>query len=152
MTLRRLRCRLAFWLGLLALVVSGLAQNDLSTNVLNAALTSSDSPGSSHGHNHAAGGHLRPDGTWMAGDMGVAAHGHEHTDPAKNGGHSHRGHADCVLCGPLAAMASFTQAPPVLLVLPEARVISVYRSAERAFVFIQPRAAYASRAPPRQQA
>ncbi len=93
-----------------------------------------------------------PDGTWMAGAMGHAAHSDEYTDPAKNGGHSHKGHSDCVLCGPLAAMASFTQPPPVILELPEVSVVTAYRSAEREIVLAAQSAPYASRAPPPQQA
>lgn len=152
MGLRKLRCGLSFWIGMLALLVSGLAQNDLSRNVLDAALTDSSHHGSAHTHDHASGGHFMPDGTWMAGEMGGAAHGDEYTDPAKNGGHSHKGHSDCVLCGPLAAMAAFTHPPLVLLVLPEARPISVYQSAEREIVLASLRAPYASRAPPQPQA
>lgn len=152
MVRRALSRQFVFWLGLLALMVSGLAQNDLSINVLNAALTEPHHDGSAHSHEKAAAGHYMPDGTWMAGDMGGMAHCDEYTDPAKNGGHSHKGHADCVLCGPLAAMASFTQPPPVLLVLPDASVITAYRSAERNIVTTASRAPYASRAPPRQHA
>ena len=151
MGLRKLRCGIAFWLGLLALTVSGLGQNDLSINVLNAALTDIANPDPDHHGQHVS-GHYMPDGTWMAGDMGGMAHCDEYTDPAKNGGHSHKGHSDCVLCGPLAAMASFTQPPPVLLELPEVSVVTAYRSAEREIVLAAQSAPYASRAPPRQQA
>ncbi len=151
MGLRKLRCGIAFLLGLLALMVSGLSQNDLSANVLAAALTETANPDTAHNGQHAA-GHYMPDGTWMAGDMGGTAHCDEHTDPAKNGGHSHKGHSDCVLCGPLAAMAAFTYPPLVLLTLPDARAITVYRSAEHDVVLAATRAPYSSRAPPRQQA
>jgi hypothetical protein len=148
MKVRKLRCGLSFWLGLLALLVSGLAQNDLSRNVIEVALAASPQNGGGHSHDHSSGGHFMPDGTWMAGGMGGAAHNDGYTDPAKNGGHSHKGHADCVLCGPLAAMASFTSPPPILLKLPEVRVITVYRSGESKFLLAAPRAPYASRAPP----
>lgn len=149
MKVRKLRCGLSFWLGLLALLVSGIAQNDLSRNVIEVALAASPQNGGSHSYDHSSGGHFMPDGTWMAGGVGGAAHNDGYTDPAKNGGHSHKGHADCVLCGPLAARASFTSPPPVLLKLPEARVLAVYRSGESKFVLAVPRAPYASRAPPR---
>jgi len=151
MGLRKFRCGIAFWLGLLALTVSGLAQNDLSTNVLAAGLTDPSNPDAAHHDQHAS-GHYMPDGTWMAGDMGGMAHCDEYTDPAKNGGHSHKGHSDCVLCGPLADMAAFTYPPLVLLALPDARAITVYRSAEHDVVLAAARAPYSSRAPPRQQA
>lgn len=150
MGLRKLRCGIAFWLGLLALTVSGLAQNDLSTNVLIASLADAANPDAAH-HGHAS-GHSMPDGTWMAGDMGGMPDRHEYNDPATNGGHSHKGHSDCVLCGPLAAMAAFTQPPPLLLILPDASVITPYRSVERDFVMSALRTPYSSRAPPRQQA
>jgi len=152
MRLRKLCCDLSFWVGLLALLVSGLAQNDLSRNVLDAALTDLSHHGSAHTRDHASGAHYMPDGTWMAGEMGGAAHGDEYTDPAKDGAHSHKGHSDCVLCGPLAAMAAFTHPPLVLLVLPEACAISVYHSAEREIVLASLHAPYASRAPPQRQA
>jgi hypothetical protein len=147
MKVRKHRYGLLLWLGLLALIASAVAQNDLSRNVLDAALTQTQDRESAH-----AGGHYMPDGTWMAGGMGDVAHCDDHTDPAKNDGHSHKGHSDCVLCGPLAAMALFTQSPPVVLSLPNARAITAYRLAERDIVLATVWAPYASRAPPRRQA
>lgn len=156
----------AFWLGLLALTVSGVAQTQLSLNVVEANLT--DSHGA-HGHSHdhggtahdaaeADGGHYMPDGTYMAGPMPGMADTHapndaaHATDPAQSGGHTHKGHADCIMCSLVATMASLTQPPPVAVVAPEALPAPILLISEQEIVRTTPRGPYASRAPPSQQA
>lgn len=95
------RLGFALWLGLLALSVSGTAQTQLSLNVFNATLTDS----------HADGEHTMPDGIYMAGPM--------HDRGSDQQGHTHKGHADCSLCGVVASMAAI--AVPVLdaILVPE---------------------------------
>lgn len=154
----------AFWLGLLALTVSGVAQTQLSLNVVEASLT--DSHGA-HGHSHdhgvaaheaAAGGHYMPDGTYMAGPMPGMSDAHDHTeathaaDPARSGGHTHKGHADCIMCSLVATMASLTQPAPVAVVTPETLPAPILLISEQEIVRTTPRGPYASRAPPSQQA
>ena len=121
----------ALWIGLLALTASGIAQNQLSTNVLVAAINP-DSTG-------AAGGHYMPDGTFMAGPM--------HKAPTQDG-HTHKGHADCALCSVVAAMAAL--AVPVLdtVIVPDTFATPVdWRVASLRFTHAS-YAPYASRAPP----
>lgn len=128
------RLGFALWLGLLALSVSGTAQTQLSLNIINAALTDT----------HAAGGHYMPDGTYMAGSM----HTHGSDDGADSQGHTHKGHADCSLCGLVASMAAITV--PVLdaVLMPEAFAAPVSAIASRAIYAKALHAPYASRAPP----
>jgi hypothetical protein len=137
MTLRRLhRLGFALWLGLVALTASGIAQNQLSTNVLVAAVTEGGQSAS----------HVMPDGSVMAGSMAHGSHAHDHQADAS--GHSHKGHADCTLCGPVAAMAAFMV--PVADVIPLPRVFATPGPIATAHItfFSAPRAPYASRAPP----
>lgn len=147
---------IAFWLALLALTVSGVAQTQLGVNVVAAALTSSHS--SSNGHHAHSGnaGHYMPDGTFMAGGMpGVETASvprHQGADPAQEGGHTHKGHADCILCGLVATMASLTQPPPVLVALPGALPAPLLVFREREVVHVAALRPYSSRAPPRLQA
>ncbi len=82
------------------------------------------------------------DGRFMAGEM-------PGMDPARNGGHTHRGHADCILCGLVATMASLTQPPPVLVALPGALPAPRRVFSEREIVHVAMRRSYSSRAPPR---
>ena len=131
------RLRLTFWLGLLALMASGTAQHQLSFNILDAALTN---------HSHVA-GHYMPDGTFMAGSMHGEAHA-DHTDTPQNAGHTHKGHADCNMCGAVAAMAAVTLSTP-LAVPPPAVIIETHVVALNSVLRIRrEHAPYASRAPP----
>jgi len=142
------RIGLALWLGLLALTASGLAQNQLSTNVLRAALAGHSHDSQAHeghhdhgGNAHASGGHFMPDGTYMAGPM----HGAAQPDA---GGHTNKGHADCNMCGAVAAMASISVPVADTVIVP--RVFDERRLQLRVASII-PRALYApyaSRAPP----
>jgi len=151
MRLRVLQRLGLLWLGLLALTAGGLMQNQLARDVVVATLNDHQHPG-------ASGGHFMPDGTYMAGPMHgghgdhqAAAHdGHhgDHSDHHSQGGHTHKGHADCDVCGLVASMAALSV--PVLdtIVLPE-----VFAAPPSAYALgnIHTRALYApyaSRAPP----
>lgn len=125
----------AVWLGLLALTASGVAQNQLSSNVLVAALTED-----------ASGGHVMPDGSFMAGGMAHADHGN-HDAPAD--GHTHKGHSDCTMCSSVAAMAGLSVS--VIATLPAVQTYAALqdRSAVDAFFAASSPASYSSRAPPR---
>jgi hypothetical protein len=130
------RLGFAAWLGLLALTASGVAQNQLSTNVLVAALTTD-----------ASGGHMMPDGTYMAGKMAQADHQHgDHHAPAD--GHTHKGHSDCTMCSTVAAMAGLSVS--VIATLPAVQTYAVLkdRIAADAIVAASSPASYSSRAPP----
>jgi hypothetical protein len=132
MILNRLRrFGLAVWLGLLALTASGVAQNQLSANVLVAALTEG-----------ASAGHIMPDGSFMAGDMAHAGH---HTP---TNGHTHKGHSDCTMCSSVAAMAGLSIA--VIATLPAVQVYAALqdRIAVDAISTASSPASYSSRAPP----
>ena len=131
----------ALWLGLLALTASGIAQNQLSTNVLIAKLAESGS--------HAASGHYMPDGTFMAGPMSDMADC-QPGDAAKNSdGHTHKGHADCTLCGAVAAMAALTLSVAESVLVPDIFAAPDSWPSAPSIFFAAPRAPYASRAPPR---
>jgi len=134
MSLRLLhRLGFALWLGLLALSASGVAQNQLSFNVLDAALKGP-----------AVAGHIMPDGTFMAGSM---AHG-DHGESQDGAGHTHKGHADCSMCGVVAAMAALTV--PVLdtFATPDAFAVPVSADIAHRVLSKTSHAPYASRAPP----
>src|SRR5579883_1139603 len=88
---------LAFWLGLLALTANALEEQQRTTSVVEVALGGDAGPSS--------GTHIMPDGRVMTGPMG------------RQGGHTHKGHADCVICGTAAAVAGFTL--PALLTVPQ---------------------------------
>jgi len=128
------RLGFALWLGLLALTVSGTAQTQLSLNVINAALTD----------NHAAGGHYMPDGTWMAGSM----HGGSHEHGPDDQGHTHKGHADCSLCGLVASMAAITVPVLDVVIVPDAFTIPPAVARPQSFTAAAGYSPYASRAPP----
>ena len=126
---RFLRVCFALWLGLVALAANGFEQRELSLNVI-AATVSAPEGGAAF--------HVMPDGTIMAGSM---VHG-------EAGGHTHKGHADCDVCGAVAEMAAITL--PVLPVVPLPQVeFEAARPATPAFAFrtsVSP--PYSSRAPP----
>lgn len=140
------RLRLTFWLGLLAVLASGTAQHQLSFNVLDAALKNSA---------HEIAGHYMPDGTFMAGAMHGSAlgsaqgsiHG-DHTDASQDAGHTHKGHADCNMCGAVAAMAAVTLSAPLAVPPPSIIDDSPAPVLESALLARRTFAPYASRAPP----
>ncbi len=126
------------WLGLLALTASGIAQNQLSINVLTAAIG---------GHAHdAAGGHVMPDGTFMAGSMDVSTSGGKSQPDAT--GHTHKGHADCSMCGAVAAMTSVSVPVANTFIVPAAFAFSHAQAAVDVISTRALYAPYASRAPP----
>ena len=136
--LRRFGAVLLF--SLLALAASTVAQNQLSNNVLLAALEGETIvPGA---------GHYMPDGTFMAGPMADMGHAAHHTIPAQNGGHTHKGHADCSLCGAVAAMGSLVVPVFEAVLVPES--FDRPRSWPAAYSVIAERVyePYLSRAPP----
>ncbi len=134
--LRLRRFGFAIWLGLLALTAGGVAQNQLSSNVLTAAL--SDTSGHTE-HHHAAAGHVMPDGSFMPGEMPAASH---------SGGHTHKGHSDCTMCSAVAAIAGLTVA--VIAILPTVDVHAVTKDHAAVDVVLAAAspAGYSSRAPP----
>lgn len=121
------RAFFAFWLAIAALTVNAVAQRELGFAVI--AATAED-----------AGFHIMPDGSRMAGSMG---HAHDST-----GGHTHKGHADCDLCGLVADMAAFTPASVTLLPQPPEVYAGYSQPAPQARHFAAPSPPYASRAPP----
>jgi len=144
------RLGFALWLGLVALTASSVAQNQLSLDVITATLNDHlHPPGHGHqDHGDESGGHYMPDGTFMAGSM--PSHGaHDHAaDAAQNGGHTHKGHADCSLCGLVATMAAITVPLLIAFITPESFAAPPswsYSHSVFAKAFYAP---YASRAPP----
>jgi hypothetical protein len=124
MNLKRLRRSiLALWLGVLTLAVSGIEQTQLTNNVMVAVAADADSPAT------------------------LAAH--PANCPMHNtGGHTHKGHADCALCGGLAALTAVTL--PVLILAPAPQEL-----AEASRIDVPPASVlglcaspYSSRAPP----
>jgi len=153
------RLGLALWLGLIALTASGVAQNQLSLDVISATLNDHQHPpGSGHhghghqSHEHQSGGHFMPDGTYMAGPMSGDMSGHGHhghaTDAAQNGGHTHKGHADCNMCGLVATMAALTVPLLIGFMSPESFATPLSWSYEHSVFIKASYAPYASRAPP----
>lgn len=138
--LRLHRFRLALLLGLLALTICGISQNQLSSNVLTAALSDA---GAHNTHDHPMSGHFMPDGTYMPGPMA----GHA-DDGSHDGGHTHKGHADCAVCGVVAAMAGFTVPVVDVLKIPEIFAVPADARRENPVHVRGARAPYASRAPP----
>lgn len=134
MSLRFLH-RLGFelWLGLLALSASGIAQNQLSFNVLDAALKGP-----------AVAGHMMPDGTFMAGSMVHA----DHADSHNGSGHTHKGHADCSMCSVVATMAALTVPMLDAVIVPDVFAVPVSWDIAHTVLSKTAYAPYASRAPP----
>lgn len=127
MMLRALRhTSFAFWLGLLALVFAGVQQQQLATSVVEGAVADAQM--------------LKLMGHTMA----QMEQQHQHHD----GGHTHKGHADCAVCGATDALAFVTVSVPPPVLPPIAAASFVCRPAqtfELAAVFA---ASYSSRGPP----
>jgi hypothetical protein len=124
MSLKQLRhSAIAIWLGLFTLAVIGLEQYQLAGNVMAAAVAEP------HGATQLA--HHTPDCP-----MHDAA------------GHTHKGHADCAVCGVLATLAAVTlptiAAPTVPRQVAESRPIA----APIVAAIGRPLAPYSSRGPP----
>ncbi len=150
MSLARLR-RLGFaaWLVAIALIANAAAQNQLALNVVDAAteqaapaaIPAQTTAGPHAHHDHAA--HMAAMQA-AAAQVEHAAHQHH----AGSGGHTHKGHADCSVCGAVAVMAALTLPATLVLDIPR----DVVRSAEMAVASVIRTAAryerYNSRAPP----
>lgn len=121
------RLGFALWIGLLALSVSGTAQTQLSLNIINAAIAPETS-------------HIMPDGTYMAGSM------HDHG--ADQQGHTHKGHADCSLCGLVASMAAISVPVQGAVISPDVLTVPAHARYSQAVAARALHAPYASRAPP----
>ena len=124
------RAFFALWLAIAALGANAVEQRELGFAVI--AATAQD----------AATSHIMPDGTVMAGPMG---HSHDHD---KAGGHTHKGHADCDLCGLVADMAAFTPAALVVFPLPPEGFAAFVLAAPGTQVSAAASPPYSSRAPP----
>ena len=133
------RVCMALWLGIIALAANAFEQQQLTTNIL-VATAADPAP--------KAGFHVMPDGTAMAGSM-VHADGpsaiHRTTDAD---GHTHRGHADCEICGTVAAMAAFTLPSLPEMPLPLSQLHVASPADPQAAHTARPYSPYASRAPP----
>ncbi|MGE3475122.1 MAG: DUF2946 family protein [Rhodospirillaceae bacterium] len=113
MSLARLR-RLGFaaWLVAIALIANAAAQNQLALNVVEAATeqaAASATPVDPHAHHHDHAAHMA---AMQAAE--AAAHQH-HTGP---GGHTHKGYADCAVCGAVAVMAGLTLPAAIVFDVP----------------------------------
>ncbi len=130
-------------LGLFALTANGVAQNQLSLNVLTAKLAEAAGRGP---------GHIMPDGTFMA-DADMLADGDichpGGADTAPEGGHTHKGHADCVVCSLVATMGAFSQAAAVVVAFAKPDTDDTYGWIARDIAPRIVHTPYASRAPPR---
>jgi hypothetical protein len=126
MNLKRLRHSiLAIWLGLFTLTVISVQQLQLSTDVVAAAAADAQAPGQT---------------------PAVAAH---HPDGCPNaGGHTHKGHADCKVCGVLAALTAVTLPVLLLPAPPSALASAAPVAAPVASRAGLPAAPYESRGPP----
>ena len=112
----------AIWLGLVALVASGLQQTQLSTSVVEGAVADAQ----------------------MMKLMGHTMAQMEH----HHGGHTHEGHADCVICGATDAMAFMTVSVPPPLMPPMTFARQVYVPSQAFSLAAVFAASYSSRAPP----
>ncbi|TAK99624.1 MAG: DUF2946 domain-containing protein [Rhodospirillaceae bacterium] len=124
MNLKRLRRSIiALWFGVFTLAVSGVEQNQLAANVMVAATT----------------------------DAGVSVGStiHPADCPMHNaGGHTHKGHADCAICGSLAALTAVTLSAAVVpLAPPELADASPIDIPRTSVLDLRP-SPYSSRAPP----
>jgi hypothetical protein len=132
--MRRLsRIAFALWIAVLALTAGAVEQQQLASTVITVTLAEAG------GHTV---GHIMPDGTFMSGKMD--GHGESH----QPGGHTHQGHADCDVCGTLAAMAGFTL--PIIggMVLPPRFDLPHAVAPARILAIARLPAPYTSRAPP----
>lgn len=131
------RAFFALSLAIAALTVNAAQQRELGFNVIAATA-------------EAPAFHVMPDGSVMAGDMGVVAPEarHHHAAHGSAGGHTHRGHADCDLCGFVADMGAFTLAAVTILPQPPEILAGYVQTAPQTRHFAAPSPPYASRAPP----
>ena len=129
------RLGFAAWFVAIALIANLAAQNQLSINVVEAtteraaeAPKSPDTPVDPHahhkqmaeGHEH----HAEHQHHAVAAQAPATPTSHDHSAGHHGpGGHTHKGHADCAVCGVVAVMAALT--------LPAALIIEVPRDVSR---------------------
>jgi len=101
------RLGFAAWLVAIALIASAAAQNQLSINVIEATTerAAAPLPADPHAHHHDHVQHMAAAPAAMPMAPAPMPAGHDHHAP---GGHTHKGHADCAVCGAVAAMAALT--------------------------------------------
>ncbi|MGE4064537.1 MAG: hypothetical protein AB7E79_14315 [Rhodospirillaceae bacterium] len=135
----------AAWLVAIALVANLAAQNQLGINVIEATSEAAAvvAPADPHAHHHHD--HAKPSNATPEVVLSAPGHAHDHSAPD---GHTHKGHADCAVCGAVAAMAALTLPAAVAVGIPSgfARPTDTSRTE-----FIRSAARYAlyvSRAPP----
>ena len=127
MMLRALRhTGFAFWLGLLALVFAGVQQQQLGTDVVAGAMADAQM--------------LKTMGHTMA-----QMEQHQHH---QEGGHTHKGHADCAVCGATDAAAFVTVSVPAPVLPPITTASVIYRPAQTFHLAAVFAASYSSRGPP----
>ncbi len=138
-----------FWIGLVAIGAANTAQTQLAVNVVAAALDS-------HQHPHGPSvGHIMPDGTFMAGAMhdapvtSTSARATDSNSDPDGAGHTHKGHADCRVCGPVAEMASLAISLFHFIKQPVPFAASAPLFSKEPFVAARTATPYAPRAPPR---
>lgn len=135
------RLGIALWLGIITLAANAFEQQQFSANVITVQLAGL-------GNRH-TGFHVMPDGTVMAGDMSADTRPSLGENQAPDaGGHTHKGHLDCHVCGTIAAMAAFTL--PILAVAPLSPAIFAFVPHARYTAPLQAAyyTPYSSRAPP----
>lgn len=135
------RLGFAAWLVAIALIANAAAQNQLALNVVEATNERAAAPATPvdpHAHHDHA--------QHVAAMQAPAQASHQHR--AGPGGHTHKGHADCAVCGAVAIMAGLTLPAAIIFDLPR----NFARPADPARAEIIRTAAryarYLSRAPP----
>ena len=128
----------AIWLGLLALVASGLEQNQLNASILWAGIGESSAQSTTSvpvDHTTSTASHAQ-----MAMPADCPMH--------NMGGHTHRGHSDCALCGAQGALAAFTHSAPIISITQIAAYTTVQFDQDRSRAVGTRTASYNPRAPP----
>ncbi len=129
MMLRALRhVGFAFWLGVLTLVVGAVQQGQLSTSTIDGAFADAS----------------------MMKRMGHTMAQHQTAQHAQHdgAGHTHKGHADCAVCGATDALAFLTVAVALPIILPPVLTPATDQAAFAFALTAASAASYASRAPP----
>ncbi len=126
MMLRALRhAGFAFWLGLLTLVLGGIQQGQLSTSVVEGAIADAQM-------------------MKLMGHTVAQMEQHQH----HGAGHTHKGHADCAVCGATDAFAFVIVSVPLPVLPPIATASVVPVPAETFSLAAVFAASYSSRASP----
>jgi len=130
----------AAWLVAIALIANAAAQNQLALNVVEAATvqaTPAATPVDPHAHHHDHAQHMA-----AAKAAPHAAHQHH------AGGHTHKGHADCALCGAVAVMAALTLPATIMMQNPREIVAQAVTIRAEHVALLAQYPPYSSRAPP----